>query len=308
MKAVRFAKFGPPEVLELVEVAAPHPGPGEVRIRVRAAGVSASDWKRRQGHLDQGLPQTLGYEAAGCVDALGAGVTDVSLGDRVFGFCSGGAAQAELAILTHYAPVPPLLDFDVAAALPAALETAARALDGLGVVAGHALLINGASGNVGSAAVQLAVARGARVIGVASRPRHPYLVALGAGPVAYGDGLTARVLALAPHGVDRALDVAGNGILPELIGLAGSAAQVLTVADFEGAREHGVRFSRGEDGRALHVLSQIGALVSSGRFALPSVQRFPLGQVAEAHRAGEAGRASGKIVLIMDGEEDKATG
>ena len=215
MKAVRFSRFGGPEVLEIVDLPDPHPGPGQVRIAVRAAGVSLSDCKKRRGLMDSALPQTLGYEAAGVVDELGEGVADVVAGDRVFGFCAEGAAQAELAVLSSYAPVPASLDFPGAAALPAAIETAWRALDQLGVARGSTLLISGASGSVGSAAVQLAVARGARVIGTASPANHEYLRSLGAAPVAYGEGLTGRVRALAPDGADVALDVAGSGVLPE---------------------------------------------------------------------------------------------
>jgi NADPH:quinone reductase-like Zn-dependent oxidoreductase len=299
MKAVRFSRFGGPEVLEIVDLPDPHPGPGEVRIAVRAAGVNPSDWKKRKGLMDDELPQTMGYEAAGVVDELGEGVTDVAVGDRVFGFSTAGAAQAELAVLSSYAPIPPSLGFAGAAALPSAVETATRALDQLGVEDGSTLLINGASGSVGSAAVQLAVARGARVIGTASPANHDYLRSLGAEPVAYGEGLAGRVRALAPDGVDVALDVAGSGVLPELIELAGGAGHVVTVADFAGAREHGVRFSSGDAGRAVHALGEIGGLIESGRFALPVAQTFPLADVAEAHRVSEHGHVRGKLVLLV---------
>jgi NADPH:quinone reductase-like Zn-dependent oxidoreductase len=299
VKAVRFSQFGGPEVLEIVDLPEPHPGPGEVRIAVRAAGVNPSDWKKRQGLMDRELPQTMGHEAAGVVDELGEGVTDVAVGDRVFGLSAEGAAQAELAVLSYYAPVPPSLDFAGAAALPAAVETATRALDQLGAGSGSTLLINGASGSVGSAAVQLAVARGARVIGTASPANHDYLRSLGAEPVAYGEGLAGRVRALAPGGVDVALDVAGSGVLPELIELAGAPEHVVTLADFSGAREHGVRFSSGDAGRAVYALGEIGALIESGRFSLPVAQTFPLAEVAEAHRVGEQGRVRGKLVLLV---------
>jgi NADPH:quinone reductase-like Zn-dependent oxidoreductase len=228
-----------------------------------------------------------------------AGVADVAVGDRVFGFCADGAAQAELAVLPVYAPAPASLDFAAAATLPAAVETAWRALDQLGVGNGGTLLVNGASGSVGGAAVQLAVARGARVIGTASPANHEYLRSLGAEPVAYGEGLAGRVRALAPGGVDLALDVAGSGVLPELIGLAGGPEHVVTLADFDGAQKYGVRFSRGDDGRALHALAGIGELVESGRFSPPAVRGFPLAEVAEAHRAGERGLARGKLVLLV---------
>ncbi|WP_433137555.1 NADP-dependent oxidoreductase [Actinomadura nitritigenes] len=299
MKAARFDRFGGSEVLQIVDLPDPHPGPGQIRIAVRAAGVNPSDWKKRQGLMDPELPQTLGHEAAGIVDELGEGVKDVAVGDRVFGLSAEGAAQAELAVLSFYAPIPPSLDFPGAAALPAAIETATRALDQLGVAGGGTLLINGASGSVGSAAVQLAVARGARVIGTGGPANHEYLRSLGAEPVAYGEGLAERVRALAPGGVDLALDVAGSGVLPELIGLTGGAEHVLTVADFAGAREHGVRFSRGDAGRAVHVLGEIGALIEAGRFSLPVARTFPLAEIAEAHRAGEEGRVRGKLVLLV---------
>lgn len=299
MKAARFSRFGGPEVLEIVDLADPHPGPGQIRIAVRAAGINASDWKKRQGLLDEELPQTLGYEAAGIVDELGEGVDDVSVGDRVFGLSPDGAAQAELAVLAFYAPIPPSLDFAGAAALPAAVETATRALDQLGVAGDSTLLISGASGSVGAAAVQIAVARGARVIGTASAANQDYLRSLGAEPTTYGDGLVARVRALAPDGVDLALDVAGSGVLPELIELTGGAEHVVTLTDFAGASEHGVRFSRGDSGRALHAVASVGELVEAGRFALPVGQTFPLAEIAEAHRVGDSGRVHGRLILLV---------
>jgi len=299
MKAVRFSQFGDPEVLEIVDLPDPHPGPGEVRIAVRAAGLNPSDWKKRKGLMDKELPQTMGHEASGLVDELGEDVADVAIGDRVFALSAEEAAQAELVVLSYYAPIPPSLDFAGAAALPSAVETASRALDQLGVGSGSTLLINGASGSVGSAAVQLAVVRGARVIGTASPANHEYLRSLGAEPVVYGEGLVERVRALAPDGVDLALDVAGSGVLPELIELAGGAEHVITVADFAGAQEHGVRFSRGDAGRALYSLGDIGELIESGRFSLTVAQTFPLAEVAEAHRVSEQGRVRGKIVLLV---------
>jgi NADPH:quinone reductase-like Zn-dependent oxidoreductase len=304
MKAARFDRFGGPDVLEIVDLPDPHPGPGQVRIAVRAAGVGVSDWKKRKGLMDPELPQTLGYEAAGIVDELGAGVSDVAVGDRVYGACADGAAQAELAVLSHYARIPASLGFAAAAALPAALETATRALDQVGVRRGSTLLINGASGSIGSAAVQLAVARGARVIGTAGPARQDYLRSLGAEAVTYGGALVDRVRALAPDGVDVALDVAGSGVLPELIELAGGPEHVVTVADFVGAQMHGVRFSSGDSGRAFHVLAEIAGLIDAARFSPPPVRTFPLAEIAEAHRVSEGGEARAKLVLVVG---DRAT-
>lgn len=109
-----------------------------------------------------------------------------------------------------------------------------------------------------------------------------------------------RVRALAPHGVDLALYVAGSGILPELVELAGAPERVITVADFSGAQQHGVRFSRGDTGRAIYSLAQIGQLIDSGQFVVRVGETYPLADVAEAHRAGESGRVRGKLVLLID--------
>jgi hypothetical protein len=93
MKAVRYNQFGGPEVLEIAELPDPHPGPGQVRVAVRAAGINPTDWKLRSGMMGGELPQTTGREVAGVVDELGAGVTDVAVGDRVFGFSPTGPAR-----------------------------------------------------------------------------------------------------------------------------------------------------------------------------------------------------------------------
>jgi NADPH:quinone reductase-like Zn-dependent oxidoreductase len=303
MKAAQFSRFGGPEVLEITDLPDPHPGPGQVRIAVRACGVSGTDCKLRQGVLDfgAGLPQTTGHDVAGVVDEVGADVTDMAVGDRVFGISEGGGA-AELAVLAFRAIIPASLGFVDAAGLPAALETATRALDQLGVAGPGTLFINGASGGIGSTTVQLAVARGARVIGAASAASQDYLRLLGAEPVTYGEGMAGRVRALAPDGVDVALDVAGNGVLPQLIELAGGPQHVITLADFDGAREHGVKFSNGyTDGNAFHALAEVGELTEAGRFWLPVDKTFPLAAIADAHHVSEHSHVRGRLVLVIGG-------
>lgn len=302
MRAAQFSQFGGPEVLEIVDLPDPHPGPGQVRIAVRAAGISGTDWKLRKGVLNfgAGLPQTTGRDVAGVVDEVGEGVTDVAVGDHVFGVSDDGAGAAGLALLTFRAIIPPSLGFVDAAGLPTALETATRALDQLGVTRASTLFINGASGGIGSTAVQLAVARGARVIGAAGAANQSYLSLLGAEPVRYGEGMAESIRALAPSGTDAALDVAGNGVLPLLIDLAGGSQNVVTLADFDGAKEHGVHFSNGfADGHAFRSLAEVGELIEAGRFWLPVDKTFPLAAIAEAHRVGEHGHVRGRLVLVV---------
>src|SRR3954453_17971919 len=126
MKAVSFAQYGGPEVLEVTDVEEPDPGPGQLRIAVRAAGVNPIDWKVRSGAMSAFMPLDLpavdGREAAGVVDAVGEGVEGAAVGDEVFGFTSGGAA-AEQALLSAWAPKPGAATFESAAGLPVAAET-----------------------------------------------------------------------------------------------------------------------------------------------------------------------------------------
>lgn len=301
MRAVQFERFGGPEVLEIADVSDPEPGSGQIRVRVRAAGVNPIDWKmRRGGPMAGDLPQRTGREAAGVVDELGEGVTDVAVGDEVFGFAAGGGGVAELALMSDYAPIPPSLDFAHAAALPVAVETAVRGLDLLGVDDGTTVLIDGAAGGVGSAAVQFAVARGARVIATASERNHDYLRSLGAEPTTYGPGLVERVHALAPDGVDAAFDVAGSGSLPDLVELAGDPGRVITIADYPGSQATGVAMTGGPGTqRAVHALRDVGELIAAGKFSLP-VRTFPLDQIGEAHRISEDGHVRGKLVVLVD--------
>src|SRR4051794_33802213 len=244
MKAVTFASYGAPEVLQVTDVAEPQPGPGQIRIAVRAAGVNPLDWKIRSGAMSAFMPVELpaidGREAAGVVEEAGEGGEGVAAGDEVFGFATGGAA-AELALLNAWAHKPAELSFESAAALPVASETSVRAFNELGGVGeGQTLLISGAAGGVGAVATQLALARGARVIATASEGNLEYLRSLGAEATTYGDGLVERVRELAPDGVDLAFDVAGKGGVPELIELTGDPAKVVTIADFAAA-ELGVK-------------------------------------------------------------------
>ena len=299
MKAVQYSEFGDPEVLHVAEVEEPHAGAGQIRVAVKGASVNPIDWKRRSGMMGGDLPTIPGSDVAGVVDEVGDGVTDVAVGDEVFGNAVGGGS-AEHALMSQYAIKPASLSWEEAAGLPVAVETAVRTLDLLGVEPGQTVLVNGAAGGVGSAAVQFARARGARVIGTASEGNHEFLRSLGAEPTVYGDGLVERVRELAPDGVDRALDTAGKGALPDLIELTGSPDNVVTIADFAGAPEHGVRITTGSDGRSWQALGEAARLYEEGKLSLPVERTFPFSQAPEAHRISQEGHVRGKLVLIPD--------
>jgi NADPH:quinone reductase-like Zn-dependent oxidoreductase len=301
MKAVTFSDYGPPEVLQVTDAEEPHAAPGQIRAAVRAAGVNPIDWKARSGMLREVRPLSFpvvdGREAAGVVDEVGEGVTDVAAGDEVFGFSVGGAA-AEYAVLDDYARKPAGLAWEDAAALPVAVETSLRVFDLLGGLgAGQTIVINGAAGGVGVAAVQIARARDARVIGTASEANHEFLRSLGAEPTTYGDGMADRIRALAPNGVDLAFDTAGKGGVPDLIAVTGDPARVATIADFSAAAL-GVKVSGGAEGRAPGALDEAARLVEADRLSVPVARTFTFAEAPEAHRMSEDGHVRGKLVLV----------
>ncbi|HEY0805109.1 MAG TPA: NADP-dependent oxidoreductase [Pseudonocardiaceae bacterium] len=300
MKAMQIDAFGGPEVLHEVEVDTPEPGPGQVRIRVRAVGVNPFDGKVRSGGMaamfPTPLPAILGVEVAGTVDAVGSDVTGFAVGDDVFGWSESGA-YAEYALATRVAIKPADLAWADAVALPVAGETAERILDLLKVSSGETLLMHGAAGAVGTVAAQLAIARGAKVIGTAGAGNHEYLAGLGVIPTVYGDGLVERVRALAPDGVDAVFDVAGKGALPDSIKLRGGTDRIVTIAD-PAAASLGVAFSSGGGDPDLVGLAD---QVVKGELTVAIAGVYPLADAAAAHRVLEGGHARGKLVLTVAG-------
>lgn len=304
MRAAAFAEAGGPEVLKLTELPAPQAGPGEVRVRVRAAGVQPFDAAVRAGWLppylgDMPWPRIPGNEFAGVVDQVGDGVAGVSAGDEVLGF-SRLFAYAEYIVVpaTDVAAKPAGVPWEVAGGLTAGVQTAELAVDGLAVGPGDTLLVHAAAGSVGTAAIQIARTRGATVIGTAREVNHAYLRDLGAIPVAYGDGLADRVRALAPGGVDAALDGAGGHALEVSLDLVPDRARIVTLVEHGKAAALGVRLVQGE--RTAERLGRYAALYAEGRFAFPVRRTYRLAEAAEAHREIETGHGQGKIVLVID--------
>jgi NADPH:quinone reductase-like Zn-dependent oxidoreductase len=298
MKALQFSEYGGPEVLTVAEAPEPHAGPGQVRIRVKAASVNPVDWKILTGAMAQGQaldgPGYLGNDASGVVDEVGDGVSDVAVGDDVFGL--GGGTQAELAVLRAFARKPSSIDWSVAAAAGVAVETSIRALDLLGVTSGTTVLIDGGAGGVGSAAVQIAVARGATVIATASEANQGYLKEIRATGVLYGDGMTDRVRAVAPGGVDAVLDVAGKTPLADLVSLVPEPSQVVTIANFS-VGDSGVRLTTGGEGNPQAAMAEAARLLEQSDLVI-KVQTFPLERAAEAYAISRQGHVRGKLVLL----------
>ena len=300
MRAFGFTEAGGPERQAFLDVPVPVPGPDEVLVRVRAAGVNPGDCKMRNGDYGVAGPAVLGREVAGTVTALGPGVTAYAVGDEVFGGCPGmvgGFAEQALVMASFSARRPTAVTPEAAAALPVAAGTAHDAVRQLDLPAGATVLVNGAGGGVGIAAVQLARAAGLTVVGVASPAKHDLVRRFGGMPVAYGDGVLERVRAAAPGGVDGAFDLAGGAALRAIAGLVADRRRLLSVADRSLVVELGGAVV--ERDRSTAVLTELARLVEAGELDSHVTRVRPLEEAAKAVADVESGHAEGKVVLVM---------
>ncbi|MFE2533638.1 NADP-dependent oxidoreductase [Streptomyces sp. NPDC059371] len=306
MRKVIQNRLGGPDVLEVVDAEVPEPGPTEVLVEVKAAGVNPVDWKMRTAGGLGDPPFSVGWDVSGVVAAVGAGVTRFKAGDQVFGmprFPSEAGAYADYvtAPSRHLALKPSRLSHVQAAGLPLAGLTGWQALVTVArIAAGRRVLIPAAAGGVGHLAVQIAKARGAYVIGTASAAKHDFVRGLGADEVI--DYRTADVGSQAAD-VDVLLaTVAGQ--IEELAGTLAPEGRIVALngADagaVQWAVENGLRadFMLVEPDRA--DLESLASLAGDGLLDVHVDTVLPLERVADAHRLGEQGRTTGKIVLAV---------
>ncbi|HEY8717351.1 NADP-dependent oxidoreductase [Pengzhenrongella sp.] len=309
-RAVVATAFGGPEVLSLIDAEPGSPGPGQLLLEVRAAGVNASDWKSYTGAYGtdpSSLPMRLGHEAAGVVLGVGPDVEGISPGDEVIAYRAAGA-YAERIVIRAAAAVhkPPILGWEKAGGLLLTGVTAMHTVVATKVGPGDTVLVHGAAGGVGSMVVQIARARGARVIGTASIANHEYLLDVGATPVAYGPGLEARVRAAA-HGrpVNVAIDTVGtNEALDCSVAVVADRQRIATIAGFaHGAGLHILLLGNGpgaDPGTEIRraAKQKLVDLVVAGKLNVRVGATYPLADVAKAHRAGLDGHVDGKMVLL----------
>jgi NADPH:quinone reductase-like Zn-dependent oxidoreductase len=302
VKAAAFSEFGGPEVLRLMEVPTPHAGPGQVRVRVKAAGVQPYDCAVRAGWtppgVPEGFPRIPGNEFGGVVDEVGSDVAGIAPGLEVIGF-GQVQAYAEYVVVPagHVTAKPPAMPWEVAGGFSAGAQTAHIAVQELGVAKGDTLLIHGAAGAVGTVAVQLALDRGATVVGTAAETNHDYLRSLGAIPITYGEGLVDRVRQAAPYGVDAALDGAGGDALIASLELVADRGRILTLVDHEKADQLGIRVTPAL--RSAARLAELADLYAQERLRIHVRRTYPLERAADAHREVETGHGRGKVVITI---------
>lgn len=305
--------FGGPEVLSVIEQPVGAPGPGEARIVVRAAGVNPIDYKVYSGAFGADpakLPMPLGSEVSGVVaevgeDAVGP-VGAIKAGDEVIGYrVAGGYASELIAPAAALVPKPVNMDWAEAAGLMLTGATAWHCLVVTNVGPGDTVLMHGAAGGVGVMAIQLAVGRGASVIGTASPGKHSFLRELGAIPVAYGPGLAGRVRGQAPGGVDAALDLVGTEeAIDTSLELVPDRSRIVTIAAAGRAGQLGIKAVGGapgaDPGTEIRAAARIelAKLAAQGSLKVVVSQLFPLTAVQDAHRAISTGHTEGKIALI----------
>ena len=287
--------------------------PGQVRLAVRAAAINPADLKRLRGEFgrnEKSLPLRLGSEVSGVVtevspDAVGP-AGPIAVGDEVVGYpVSGGLATDVVAKAGSVLPKPASLGWSQAAGLLLGAVTAFHLVEVAAIGEGDRVIVHGATGAVGSAAVQLARLRGAEVFGTASAAREDAVRALGAVPVRYGPGLEDRLRALLPDGADAALDTVGSDeALDASVALVRDRGRVVTVAGFARAAELGIRLlgnGPGADpGTELRANARLPMLqlAGEGRLVGPPVIEFPLDGVQEAMTLVAGGHAGGKVVLL----------
>lgn len=299
---VYFEQYGDPQVLTVGPEQMPDPGPGQVRVEFRAIGVNPMDWKLVAGHLSQvaplDLPGVPGSEAAGVVTAVGPAFEGFAVGDEVIwnGFTGGYRVEAVVPA-DQLTPLPAGVDFEQAACLPVAGGTAYSALKQLGVGVGDTVLIHAAAGGVGSAAVQIAQAFGARVIGTASAANQDYLRELGAVAVTYGPGLVERVRSAAEDAgaVTAVLDAVGTEeSVAATVELLPDTGRTVITAPGRQSQEAGIAAVHQQEGRIM----EAATLAAEGLLTFTIAHRLPLIEAADALELSRSGHGHGKIVLL----------
>ncbi|MGL4619348.1 MAG: NADP-dependent oxidoreductase [Chroococcidiopsis sp.] len=305
MKAIVINEYGNKDVLNYTDVERPEPQADEVLVKVHAAAVNPADWKIREGMGGQfgfKLPLILGGDIAGTVEAVGDGVEGFKQGDAVYGITvahlAGAYAEYAVTKADAIAPKPESLNFEAAAAIPIAALTAWQAMfDVANLSNGQRILITGASGGVGSMAVQLAKAKGAIVIGTASGKNEQFVRDLGADEFV---DYTQQPFEEVVKDVDVVFDTIGGDTCDrafQTLKKGGFLVSAAAPPSEEKARELGVQAAWVYCQPNAQQLAEINRLIDEGKLKVHIETVLPLTEVKKAHQLSQSGRTRGKIVL-----------
>jgi NADPH:quinone reductase-like Zn-dependent oxidoreductase len=302
MKAVRIERYGNEDVIDLAEVEKPKPGAGQVLVKVKAAAVNPVDWKIRDGLGEMfGLkpPLILGCEVAGTAESVGNG--NFTVGEEVYGYLgahSGGYSEYVVAPASEFVRKPKNVDFDTAASVAVGALTAWQGIFEHGKLAsGQRILITGASGAVGSMAVQLAKNKGAHVIGLASGKNEEFVRELGADE--FIDYKKAKFEEKVRN-VDVVFDAVGGETQDrafQTLKRGGFLVSTVSPPSAEKAKEFGVTVAMVQMMPNPDQLAQINHLVETGKLKVRVAEVLPLAEVKKAHQLSASGHADGKIIL-----------
>jgi NADPH:quinone reductase-like Zn-dependent oxidoreductase len=314
MRAIAEDKLGGP--VALMDLATPKIGADEVLIRVRAAGINPFDWKVADGELrdemEHRFPLILGFDAAGVVERVGANVTGLAEGDEVYGYLfkpvmgEGTYAEYVGAPAAIVAKKPESVGFAEAAALPTPGLAALDLVDAVNPKECDTVLIVGATGGVGSYAVQLAARRGARVIATARQANEAFVRELGATETIdhTRKDLVETVRATHPDGIEAIIDVVSDPeVLSRMTGLVkegGRIASSVYAADVESLAERSIKATNIGMHPGARRLNELSRLVDAGEISVWLERTFPLEKAREALEESRTGHVRGKIVLLVD--------
>ncbi|WP_328294814.1 NADP-dependent oxidoreductase [Kineococcus sp. NBC_00420] len=300
MRAVRFHRYGGPEVLQVEELPTPHPGPGEVVVEVRAAGINPGETAIRSGAMKDLFPATFpsgqGSDLAGVVSAVGPDAT-WSPGDEVMGWSWARSSQASHVLVPgdQLIPRPAGLSWEVAGSLYVAGVTAFAAVRAVDPQPGETVAVSAAAGGVGSLVVQLLTRRGAKVLGIAGPANADWLRTHGAEPVEYGEGLAERLEEDVP---DAFIDLFGPDYVQLAVDLGIPKHRIETIISFALAAELGVKAEGSEGATTTGILGEIAELVATGKLEVEIAASYPLEEVGAAFTELERRHTRGKIVLL----------
>jgi NADPH:quinone reductase-like Zn-dependent oxidoreductase len=304
VKAVKFARYGGPEVLEVVEIPSPAAGPGRIVVAVVTAATNPGEIGIREGHFADiwpaHFPEGQGNDFAGYVTEIGSGVDEFAVGDAVIGFAPR-EAQAEYVALgvDRVAAKPAGLAWEAAATIAGAGATAWASVAAVGPQPGETVVVSAAAGGVGIYAAQLARLRGADVIGTCGEPNAALLTSLGIRPVQYGAGLADRLRDLAPDGIDGFIDTFGSGNVSLAVSLGVAPDRINTLIDHEAVQRFGVHSEAQEEADTPAIWAELAALVARGDITVPIAAVYDLttDHVRQAYRDVGTRHVSGKRVL-----------